>query len=389
MRILYSHRTKAADGQRVHIDGLTKALLNLGHDVLLCGPEGLTRPDESPSLDAGKGRSVMKYVPGPIYEFMEWGYGIAARQRLMAAANEFQPDIIYERYNLYYHAASSVAQKMRIPLMLEVNAPLVEERLKTDALAFPAQARRSERHIWQSADAVLPVTRVLADIIQECGVPEDRLHVMPNGVEEFILHPADGSAIRSRYNLENMTVLGFTGFVRDWHGVDRVIDWLATPDGQDTHLLLVGDGPAVPALRTQAEMKGVAGRFTVTGVVQRQAIPAHVASFDIALQPAVTAYASPLKLQEYMAQGRAILAPDQPNIREVVTPENHALLFPPDDTAIFQQQLARLSKDAGLRERLGAAAREALISRDLTWTGNARRVVKIAERLRLAKTQMS
>jgi glycosyltransferase involved in cell wall biosynthesis len=109
----------------------------------------------------------------------------------------------------------------------------------------------------------------------------------------------------------------------------------------------------------------------------------HVAAFDIALQPAVTDYASPLKLFEYMAQAKAILAPDQANITEALQDGKDALLFAPGG---FEPALSALIGDASLRARVGAAARETLIRRDFTWAGNARRVEAIAERLKGKRT---
>jgi len=118
---------------------------------------------------------------------------------------------------------------------------------------------------------------------------------------------------------------------------------------------------------------------TFTGVVQREEMAAHVAAFDIALQPAVVDYASPLKLFEYMAQAKPVLAPASANINEVLSNGEDALLF---NAGEFESALTRLIDDASLRARLGAAARETLVKRDYTWAGNARRVEKIAESLR-------
>ena len=379
MRILYSHRTRSADGQRVHIDALTGALAALGHDVLIVGPEGTRRVGAPVPLDADAGGAPAG-MPRLVHEAAEVAYGALAAARLIRAGRGFRPDVLYERYNLFAHGAQ--AARGGLPWLLEVNAPLAEERARHGDLRLRRLAARSEARLWRGADAVLPVTRVLARMVEQAGVPRGRIRVVPNGVDERF-SSADGGPIRARLGIEDAFVLGFTGFVRDWHGVELALRWL--PRAPRAVLLLVGDGPHVPALRAEAAALGVAERLIVTGTVQRGDVPAHVAAFDVALQPAATAYASPLKLQEYMALGRAVLACDQPNIREVVTDEESALLFPPKDEAAMHAALDRLAADEALRARLGEAARAVIRDRDLTWDGNARRVARIAEGLIAAR----
>lgn len=387
MRILYSHRTRSADGQRVHIDALTRALAARGHEVLIVGPEGSRHvagegAGEETVLDAGAG-GAPPGLPRLVHEAAEVAYGALAAARLIRAGRGFEPDVLYERYNLYHHAGQAARRTLGVPWLMEVNAPLVEERIAhgpsgAGGLALPRIARVSEDRLWRAADAVLPVTRVLADMIKARGAPPDRLHVVPNAVDRT--ERARGrDAVRARLGLTDRFVLGFTGFVRDWHGVDAALRWL--PGREDAVLLLVGDGPHADALRRQAEAMGVADRLIVTGVVQRDAIPDHVAAFDVALQPAATAYASPLKLQEYMVEARAIVGPAQPNISETVTNGQSALLVPPGDEAALHAALTRLHEDEALRVRLGEAARAVIFERDMTWDGNAARVERVAEAL--------
>jgi glycosyltransferase involved in cell wall biosynthesis len=139
-------------------------------------------------------------------------------------------------------------------------------------------------------------------------------------------------------------------------------------------LLIVGDGPARDALEKRAMTLNVTNRLTITGVVGRDDVAAHVAAFDIALQPAVVDYASPLKLFEYMALGRPVVAPAQPNIMEILTDGENALLFDPRDPRGLGSAVERLSRDPGLRQRIGDAARRTIQSRRLTWADNAIRV---------------
>jgi glycosyltransferase involved in cell wall biosynthesis len=126
----------------------------------------------------------------------------------------------------------------------------------------------------------------------------------------------------------------------------------------------------------------VAARVHFCGIRAHAAIPALLPAFDIALVPAINPYASPLKLHEYMAASLATIAPDQPNLREVLEHDVNALLVPSGDGDALAGALLRLADDSALRTRLGTAARRTIESRDLTWRGNAARVIGEVQNLR-------
>ena len=379
MRILYSHRIASRDGQAVHLESLIAALRREGHEVVVVGPSAYREARFGD--DGGWVARLRRALPRAIAELAELAYAIPAALRLDRAARAGRFDALYERYNLYHFAGALVARRRRLPLLLEVNAPIAEERARFGGLAWPALARWAERFVWRRADLVLPVTEVLAGHVREAGVPAERIVVVPNGIdlEDF----PDNLAARQSGEEAEEIVLGFVGFVREWHGLEAVLRGIAAWQGrQRLALVVVGEGPARPGLERLAAELGIAQRVRFTGLAPREQVPRLIASFDIALQPAAVPYACPLKLVEYMAAGRAIVAPNQPNIRELVAHERTALLFPPGDVAGMWAAIARLAGDAPLRARLGAAARVEAIARDLTWAGNARRVVALAVGLR-------
>ena len=380
MKILYHHRTASKDGQAVHIEEMIASMRKLGHEVRVVAPA--VGDEGQMGGEVGWVQRLRSHLPNAIYELMELAYTWVAYRRLRAAAVEFKPDVIYERYNLYLLAGLMLKKKLGIPLLLEVNAPLVQERsAHSGGLSLMRLARWAEGTAWRGADYVLPVTQVLGEHVRAYGVPAERIAVIPNGINEehFAAAPAPEQAKAER-GLSGKLVLGFTGFVREWHGVDRVIRWMASPAAPDNaHLLVVGDGPVRADLERLASELGIADRVTFTGVIHREQVPAWVASFDIALQPAVVAYASPLKLMEYLVMGKAVLAPRTPNLCEVLTDGDNAALFDENAPAAFEQALTRLCGDSALRQQLANGARASIIRLDLTWDGNARKAVRLAE----------
>jgi glycosyltransferase involved in cell wall biosynthesis len=377
MKILYHHRTLAKDGMDVHIKEMVAALRQRGHQVLVVGP------GESDSPTTGTDRTIRRMLPTAVSEFAELAYNVLAFRRLQRAYASFQPDVLYERYNLFLLAGMRLSQMHGLPMLLEVNSPLAHERSKHGSLTWRRLAHRLEAKVWTGADAVLPVSHALADIILGAGVAEYRIHVIPNGVDPRRFSPdIEGVEARCELGLGNHVVLGFTGFVRPWHGLDRVIDVMANyGPAQTLHLLVVGDGPAKADLEHMANRLGVADRVRFVGPIDRARIPRYMAAFDIALQPSAVAYACPLKLIEYMAMGKAIVAPDQPNIRELIKNTNTGLLVRDGDTGELAEAIVSLATNAELRHSLGRGAAREVYKRGLTWEANAERVEVLADRL--------
>lgn len=382
LKILYHHRTSSQDGQAVHIEEMIAAFRALGHEIILVAPAG--GEQSGTGIDDRWVVFLKRYLPRFCYELMELAYNLISYRELARLIRVHQPDCIYERYNLLLLSGTWARRRFRLPLILEVNSPIFEERLRYDGFSLHQIAKWCQAHIWTTADRVLPVTQVMAEIVYSYGVDPARTTVLHNGinVHQFEQLPAQAPT-RAALGLDHKLVLGFTGFIRKWHGLDKVIAMLALdPPDSARHLLVVGDGPEREALEQQAKRLNIAHRVKFTGVVERQEVPGYVALFDIALQPAVVAYASPLKLIEYLASGKAIVAPAQPNICELLTDGQNALLFDPAQPDSMPQTINRLCQDPALMERLQTNARATIGSKKLTWAENAQTIAGLIEGLK-------
>jgi len=378
LKILYHHRVASKDGQYVHVAEIVNALRDLGHSVTVVEPKSTQRKEFG--TGSGLVKNIRRYLPGFIHEFAEFCYGLIDYLQLAKEIRRKKPDIIYERYNLFFISGILAKKYFRIPLILEVNAPLYEERSNNEGISLGWLAKWSEDFAWKNADHCLPVTAVLAERIAIRGVKHGHITVIPNGVnqKEF---PAgiDPKAIVERYALKEKLVLGFTGFVREWHRLDLVLDQIAKHHSEAWHLLIVGDGPDRKRLEHIASSLKIDHKITFTGIVPREEMPLYVASFDIALQPDVVDYASPLKLFEYLALGKAVLAPDRPNIREVLCHQQNALLFAPEDSDDFTRKLLELCNSRLIRDKLGSNAQQLVADRGLYWRKNAERIIATAK----------
>jgi glycosyltransferase involved in cell wall biosynthesis len=210
MRILYSHRIQSRDGQSVHVEELIAAFRALGHEVMVVGPGFYEKAKFGG--ESGVVSAIRSHLPQWFGELAELIYNVPAWWRLRRAHRRFRPDLIYERYNLYFLAGTLVSRRKGTPLFLEVNAPLADERSRHGGLGLPWLAYRLERFVWHAADRVLTVTGVLKGMIAADGIPPARIEVIPNGID-----PTRFASLPLRPVAPDPVVLGFVGFVRDWH----------------------------------------------------------------------------------------------------------------------------------------------------------------------------
>ena len=377
MKILYHHRTASRDGQSTHIEEMIGGLRANGHTVRECAPS-VDGANQSGGSGGWVGR-LKALLPRFLYELAELAYSFIAYRRLARTIDEFQPDGIYERYNLYLLAGVWAKKRFGLPFILEVNAPMAIERRQYGGLAWPSLADRMEMYVWKNADVILPVTQVLADYMASKGVDPARIRVIPNAINErhYLALPSCEQA-KAELGLTGRTVIGFTGFVREWDRLDRIVQWIALRAAdQNVHLLVIGDGPARLEIEACAASLGVSDRLTFTGAVAREKVPALSMAFDIALQTALVPYASPLCLFEYLALSKAIVAPDQPNHREILVQGVDAVLYDPQDPRGIENALDSLSRSIDLRERVAAAAGEVVVRKQLTWRQHAEKIVAL------------
>ncbi len=375
MKILYHHRTASRDGQSTHIQEMIHGLRQMGCEVEESSPS--VGADNPSGGSAGWVGHMKALLPNSLYEVAEICYSAVAYVRLVRKGAAFKPAGIYERYNLYFLAGVWAKRVLRVPLVLEVNAPMALERRQYGGLSWPRLADWAERYVWRNADVVLPVTQVLADYMVTQGVSRDRIVVIPNGInrEHYRALPTTQQA-KEKLGLDGKLVIGFTGFVREWDRLDRIIRWIARqPVESAVHLLVVGDGPARAEIERCASDLGVADRLSFTGVVKRDEVPALAMSFDIALQTALVPYASPLCLFEYLAMGKAIVAPDQPNHHEILSDRVDSILYDPQSDVGIERALDALLADPSLRQRIASAAPSVIDGKHLTWNDHASKVV--------------
>ena len=378
MKILYHFRTQGTGAEGVHIAGIARAFEELGHEVIFSSPSGVdprTSAGANP-FDGARKRSwlarLAAHAPSFLFELLEMNYNAVWHRRLRKLLAREAFDLIYERHAFFLYATAWLAHRRRIPLVVEVNELVGDERVRAKPWFAPL-ARLADRATFQCARRIVVVSPHLRRKIVEMGIPEEKILVLPNAVsEEAVTAPDGGAPIRARYRCEGALVIGFVGWFVAWHRLDRLLEETAKLPGAT--LMLVGEGPLAGALAEQAAALGMAERVIFTGAVAHAEISAHIDAMDICVVPHSNAYRSPIKLFEYMARGRAIVAPRTEPIASVIRHGENGLLFDPEAAGDLGRQLAILRSDGPLRQRIGEQARADVIAHH-TWMRNAEAVL--------------
>lgn len=280
------------------------------------------------------------------------------------------------RADVYYSRDAAV--------LLALSALIPRRKLAYEAHSVTRIGRLAARR----CGAVFTTTRALADELIAAGADAARVHTAPDGIRAARFAQMTGTAAARR--ALGWEAAGFiVGYVGRLHtmgmdkGVGLLVEALAPRDG--VALALVG-GPDEMAAALRARWLALGGQaesFLYAGQVAPERVPDYLYAFDVCALPLpwtthFAYYASPMKLFEYMAAGRAIIASDLPSSREILIEGETALFFPPDDAAAAAAAVERLRADAGLRAALAGQARAAALE-GYTWEARARLILGALE----------
>ncbi len=360
MKLLFLHSIAAGSGANVHIDEFIAAATARGAEIRCVG--------QATQSVRVQGRRVGLPLPRLVKDLVHLSRDGDFRRGAEAAVRSWRPDAVYFRGALYMGYGRAVAQAHGLPLFYELNTPFPGEHVEFHGGHFGGHARRVEGANRQAARRIFTVSRQLADLLVADGAPADKLVVVPNGVTlsrfDAAPRPDDGQV---RF--------GFVGSLQVWHGVEVMLDALAPVLEQlpHAHLPLAGDGPRAGPVAAARRRSPHAERIHLHGPLPHAAVPAFLQEMDVLLAPYPALprfYFSPLKLFEYLAAGRVVVASALGQIADVLTDGFDGCLLPPGDREALTRCCLDLAGDPARRQRLAAAARAR--AADHTWDANAR-----------------
>lgn len=315
---------------------------------------------DAPARPAGVRRGVylatswLRTVMGPWDVVLTRDLGMAASLARVPRAE--RPALVYESHGFAPEVSADLTG-----MMSDAQEPSADKQ---------ERLLKRERLVWHRADGYVTITRALAvELVQRFGV-RPRLALVPDGVRFDAAPPA-------HRRVPQNPVVAYAGHLYPWKGVDALLEAIA----RLPHVtgLIIGGHPGEADLdrcRALAERLDIGDRVTFTGLLPHAEVGPAMAQADIVVLPNLPlqishAYTSPLKLFEYMASGRPIVASDLPAIREVVDVDC-AVLVAPGNPGALAEGIQRLVDDPSLGRRLAEVAARRV--RDYTWDARAEKL---------------
>lgn len=306
-------------------------------------------------------------------------------------------DICHEHNGLFSMATAVACRRLQKPYVLTFSADAI---LESELVGQPLRGWHRRAAVWEAKQTYKLADRIICvsepakkHLVQQWRVDPQKIKVMPNGVDIALFGGAyDTAAVRTEWRLGDAPVITFVGGFQPWHGLENLVAAFAQllPALPQARLLLVGDGPARKSLEAAITQHDVANAVTITGFVSQEQVPAFLAAADIAVLPypelPQELWFSPLKLYEYMAAGKAIVASRSGQIAEVLQDGENGLLTPPGSIDALSQAMRTLLQDDALRQRLGRQAQADAVAHH-SWKQYIRRLETVYQMAMATKSE--
>jgi glycosyltransferase involved in cell wall biosynthesis len=292
-----------------------------------------------------------------------------------------RPALLYERHSNSNLAGIILAKLLKIPIVMELNSPLGTIKNRNNFGAYYELALLGEKIALRSSTLVTVVSEVAEELVRST-YPFVRVVVNPNGVNTKIFSPdVSGAEIGKAFGLQGKKIIGFSGHFMWWHGVPVLLEAMkkVLQQHRKAHLLLIGDSEYTEEYADLARALDIVDKVTFTGKISYSEVPKYLAACDILVSPHVPVaqgvpfHGSPLKIFEYMAMGKPIVASKIGQIGEVLTHRQSALLVTPGDSDEIAAAVVELIDNEILANQLGRNGRQE--SQNHTWDANAERVL--------------
>jgi glycosyltransferase involved in cell wall biosynthesis len=368
-------------GYGTHMREMINAFRELGHKVLPVIIGG-TKINSIVSPNNKIRSLVKKIMPKILWETIKdiklLKIDNLAEKRLEKEIKDFKPDLIYERAAYMQTSGVNIAKKLNIRHVMEFNSPYVEERqvFSGKSLLLNKGNEKEAKQLNLTDKVIVVSTPLKKYFINKHLISEKKIIVTPNAININYINTNENKVeeLKEKLKLKNKIVIGFVGSIVKWHGVDLLVKAFGklTEDHPEIKLLIVGDGEPMKELKTLAEPFKEQTIFT--GYIPHSDVSSYIRLMNITVMAKSNWYGSPIKIFEYGAFGKAIIASDLDPISEVMEDGKDGLLIDINVNEL-KEKMSILIADINLRKRLGQNFKTKIFEK-YQWKNNVKRVLE-------------
>jgi glycosyltransferase involved in cell wall biosynthesis len=346
------------NGATRHISEIVKGLARKEHHIDLCVPKLSKKP-----AGLTMGSNVrLRYIPTiPFRVVRPLSYLVISLFYLPWLYLWLNPDIAYIRDIKFTVLPVLLSRLTNIPCVLEVNG-LTDETVKVRRVAVWTFWILDTFHRWnlRKAGHIITVTRGIKEaILHQYGIFDKKISIINNGVDLTQFSPMDKKKAKKKVGLsQSQKYIGFVGGLFPWHGVDQLIE--ATPyvleKESRARFVIVGSGLMESSLKEMISKLKLDQNFIFTGTVPFPMVPYYINSFHICVvffKKVRKDPGDPIKLYEYLACGRPVVASDVPGYGDVVHSAEAGISVNSEDPIATAEAILKLLKDEERAEKTG------------------------------------
>ncbi|MFB6262400.1 MAG: glycosyltransferase family 4 protein [Bradymonadaceae bacterium] len=287
---------------------------------------------------------------------------------LVGSAALDPPDVVVATSPQLLVGLSGAALSLRFdsPFVLDIRDLWPKSAVDLGALEHPIPiqiAETIESNLYRFADDVVIVSESFRDHVRERGVPDDRVHFVPNGIDPDFLEEREDVDVRSSYGFGDRFVVGYIGTHGMSQGLSTVLEAAdrlrQRSDLSDVQFMFVGDGAEKPDLVEEAEERGL-DQVEFVPIQPREAIPSFYEACDVCLVPLrdrpVFKTVLPSKMFEIMALGRPMVVAVGGEAERVVSEGEAGVCIPPESPGAMADAIEALHDDPERRKNLAERA---------------------------------
>lgn len=359
------------------LDGVAKGQLSAEH----FGKLGVSGSRPFQIIESGA-RRMQRELRLPYFALFD-----SYRMRDACTTNLKGFELMHERYNMLAIGGALAAKRTRIPFVLEVNADSLEQ-YDFQGVAVRgiqrAYAQWATRFVFHAATKIVCTnTELCVHLVRKWGIAPDKVVALPCAADTHIFaREYDREQARRDLGLTDEPVAMWVGRFYAWHNLDLLVDSFAEVVKQipNAKLVLIGDGRTRPAIENKIRDYALQNTVILTGSVNHKKVARLLAATDVTVCPFSPSYAgkggTPLKLFEYMAAGKAIIATKMNQIQDVIEDSETGILIEPEDVNGFASAIVDLLNDSSERERLGRNAQR-VATNEYSWERYAEKLEQI------------